>query len=55
MDLTTKFVDYVQDLRDASLLVLLDSDTEIALDLAEVRAAVTSDDDLNTAYWLFLS
>ena len=27
----------------------------VALDLADVRAAVTSDDDLNTAYWLFLS
>lgn len=55
-DLTTGFVDYVRDLRDASILVPeLDSSTEVMLDLPDVRVAVLSDDDLNTAYWLFLS
>jgi hypothetical protein len=54
-DLATEFVDYVVTLRNASLQVDLDSTTEVALDLADVRVAVLSDDDLTTAYWLYLN
>lgn len=53
-DLTTSFVAYVESRRDASTLPVLDSDTEVFLHQPTVRAAVASDDDLNTAYALFL-
>lgn len=54
-DLTTEFAIYVEDLRDASLQAVLDSDTEIALDLADIRVAAGTEDDLNTAYMTVLS
>ena len=49
-DLNTVFVAYVETLRDASAQTVLDSNTEVALDLADIYAASANDDDLNTAY-----
>jgi hypothetical protein len=55
-DLTTLFVAYVQDLRDASALALLDNDTLVALDVPTVRAAQPNElDDANTMYAAYLS
>jgi hypothetical protein len=54
-DLTTLFVGYVQDLRDASLLARLDSTSLVRADEPTVRAATNSLDDLNTAYAEHLS
>jgi hypothetical protein len=53
-DLTTLFVGYVQDLRDAG--TALDVDTEVAADLATVRTAASAYlDDANTMYAAYLS
>lgn len=51
-DLTTEFVGYLVTLRNTS--TALDMDTEVALHRATVRAAVQSDDDINTAYQLYI-
>jgi hypothetical protein len=51
-DATTLFTTYIDALRDAG--TANDVDTEVALDLATVYDAVSQDDDLNTAYWLYL-
>lgn len=51
-DLTTEFVGYLVVLRNAG--TANDMDTEVALNEATVRAAVLSDDDLNTAYQLYI-
>jgi hypothetical protein len=53
-DLTTLFVHYVEDLRDANPLKV-DSDTLIAKDRATVVAGGNSPDDINTAYAFYLS
>jgi hypothetical protein len=53
-DLTTLFVAYVEALRDADL-VGEDVDTLVALDLATVRAATATEDDINTMYAEYLS
>lgn len=53
-DLTTLFVGYVQDLRDAG--TAMDVDTEVAKDLPTVRAAASAYlDDANTMYASYLS
>lgn len=54
-DLTTVFIPYLEDLRDASLQARLDTTTEVTLDLPDVYAAVANDDDLNTALAIYLS
>jgi hypothetical protein len=54
-DLTTLFVAYVQDLRDASALSRLDSPSLVMKDVGTVRAATNSPDDYNTALAEYLS
>jgi hypothetical protein len=53
-DLTTLFVGYLETLRDTDL-VGEDMDTLVALDLATVRAATATEDDMNTMFAEYLS
>ena len=54
-DLSTAFAAYLLTLRDASLLARLDSTSLVFFNEDDVRAAVASDDDLNTAYAIHLT
>jgi hypothetical protein len=54
-DLSTAFAAYLVTLRDASLLARLDSTSLVFFNEDDVRSAVSSDDDLNTAYAIHLT
>ena len=56
-DLTTSFVPYLQTLRDASVLAVLDSTSEFTFQIDDVRTALGIEDgeDLNTAYAIHLT
>ena len=52
-DLNVLFVAYVDDLRDASELALLDSSSLVMADYSTIRGSKPA--DLNTAYYLALN
>lgn len=53
-DLTTLFVPYVESRLDTENRAIPDAPGAVVRHQGTVRAAVSSDDDLNTAYWTYL-